>query len=299
MTISGRVIHGNSVGRTLGFPTANIAVPEGAIIAENGVYAAMVTTPDGKKHAAMINLGVKPTFRDGGARMLEVHLLDFEGDLYGRELSVELREFIRPEQKFATPAELKAQIAKDEIEARRSLCDITFLRLTDTRHPFFGEAWRLYLKSFPPQERRRLPTQKKIMDTPPYHFELALEVGSMIGFVLWWGFDDVRYIEHLATFPHLRGKGHGARILKKFIEADDTPVLLEVEPPTDDISRRRVGFYERAGFVFNDHDYSHPPYKKGGERVRLMIMTYPAAITKSEMRRFVKKYHPVIHKNTI
>lgn len=172
---------------------------------------------------------------------------------------------------------------------------MTYTRITDTEHPLFAQAWDLYKKSFPPEERRQLRTQKKIMDHQLYHFELITDKTLFVGFILWWGFDDVRYIEHLATLPCLRGKGYGKRILEKFISASNVPVLLEVEHPANAISKRRIGFYQRAGFVLNEYPYSHPPYKKGGEYVPLMLMTCPNAITENELQRFLELYHPVIH----
>ncbi len=111
--ITGRVIEGSKVGRELGYPTANIAVPA-SLAAADGVYAATVEL-DGQRWGAMANLGVKPTFSNGEvARVLELHLFDFEGDLYGRELTAELREFIRPERRFPTPEALRVQISEDE-----------------------------------------------------------------------------------------------------------------------------------------------------------------------------------------
>lgn len=134
------------------------------------------------------------------------------------------------------------------------------------------------------------------MDHPQYRFDLVTADGQFVGFNLWWNFSDVRYIEHLATFPRLRGKGYGQRILRDFFSASDVPVLLEVEPPTDDVSKRRIGFYQRTGFVLNAHPYTHPPYKKGGAHVPLMLMTYPAPLTDSELACFLEQHHPVIHK---
>jgi riboflavin kinase/FMN adenylyltransferase len=113
MTIRGTVIHGERIARSLGYPTANIPVDD-SVSAANGVYAASVEL-DGKHYGAMANLGVKPTFESkDGARLLELHLFDFEGDLYGRKLAAELVKFIRPEQKFANADELRKQIKEDE-----------------------------------------------------------------------------------------------------------------------------------------------------------------------------------------
>lgn len=174
--------------------------------------------------------------------------------------------------------------------------DMKYTRINNTAHPLFKQAWTLYLKSFPPEERRQLRTQEKFMDCPSYHFDIITDKDRFIGFTLWWDFDDVRYIEHLATSHRLRGQGYGFRILEKFISASDKAVLLEVEHPTIEINKRRIGFYRRIGFMLNEHIYKHPPYKKGGEYVSLMLMTYPKAITEKEAKAFCEKYHPVIHR---
>ncbi|MDR2913662.1 MAG: GNAT family N-acetyltransferase [Tannerella sp.] len=170
-----------------------------------------------------------------------------------------------------------------------------YTRIKTTEHPLFLQIWNLYKSSFPPEERRQLRTQKKMMNNPLYHFEIITDNDVFVGFILWWGFEDIRYIEHLATSPRLRGNGYGLRILENFISKSDTPILLEVEHPDSEINKRRIGFYRRIGFILNKHLYKHPPYKKGGEYVSLMLMTYPDAITEKEARRFCEKYHPVIH----
>lgn len=117
------------MGRRLGYPTANIAV-DPSLDVPSGVYAAIVTLGNDDetlRYGAMANLGVRPTFTDGEQdeqstqRLLELHLFDFEGDLYGRELTAELVEFIRPEQKFENPDALRSQIEKDEKTAKNIL----------------------------------------------------------------------------------------------------------------------------------------------------------------------------------
>jgi riboflavin kinase/FMN adenylyltransferase len=114
----GQVEHGEARGRTLGFPTANVALTSGAA-PPSGVYAVEAIV-DGNTFAAVANLGTRPTF-DDGKRSLEVHLLDYDGDLYGRELEVTFRQLLRDERKFDGAEDLKAQIAKDVAEARACL----------------------------------------------------------------------------------------------------------------------------------------------------------------------------------
>jgi riboflavin kinase/FMN adenylyltransferase len=116
-TIKGRVTSGSQIGRQIGYPTANIAVPEGFDV-PSGVYAATVGY-GGQVYSAIANLGVRPTVSDGGERTLEVHLLGFSGDLYGEELEVKLGEFIRLERKFSSREELRTQIEKDLLKIKR------------------------------------------------------------------------------------------------------------------------------------------------------------------------------------
>lgn len=116
--ISGRVVHGEKVGRQLGFPTANIAL-KGHRPALRGVFAVQATVcGSGQVYAAVANLGERPTV--GGRRLLlEVHILDASPDLYGRHLQVDFLHHLRGEQQFASLTELTAQIARDADAARR------------------------------------------------------------------------------------------------------------------------------------------------------------------------------------
>lgn len=113
----GTVVRGDGRGATLGFPTANVAV-QAAVMPPDGVYAVEAIL-DGRVFPAVANLGSRPTFGKGQA--LEVHLLDFTGDLYGRELEVTWKHRLRDVRTFADVAELKAQIAQDIAAARQCL----------------------------------------------------------------------------------------------------------------------------------------------------------------------------------
>ena len=108
--IEGVVEHGRRLGRELGFPTANLAVPE-TVTAADGVYRSRAEV-GGRTYDAMSNLGSNPSV-GGGPRHLETHIFDFSGDLYGRRLRVELRRKIRDERKFDSLEELQRQIERD------------------------------------------------------------------------------------------------------------------------------------------------------------------------------------------
>lgn len=116
----GTVVHGETRGRRLGFPTANV-VPQPAVLPPPGVYAVEAIV-DGTTYAGAANLGTRPTFAGAtGQTLLEVHLLDFQGDLYGRELEVTFRRLLRPERRFASADELRAQIERDVAAVRELL----------------------------------------------------------------------------------------------------------------------------------------------------------------------------------
>jgi riboflavin kinase/FMN adenylyltransferase len=118
-TIDGKVVRGDGRGRTIGVPTANVAVDPALVLPANGVYAVRFRVGVTSWNGAA-NLGVRPTF-GGASRSLEVHLLDFSGDLYDRECSVEFVRRIRPEQRFGGVDELVAQIRQDIVHARQVL----------------------------------------------------------------------------------------------------------------------------------------------------------------------------------
>jgi len=109
---TGTVSEGRKLGRTLGFPTANLIIPETKILPKKGVYFSKIMTPCGE-FKGISNIGVKPTVDGEHQPGIETYIYDFTDDLYGEEIQVKLFEFIRPEKKFANVEELKEQVNKD------------------------------------------------------------------------------------------------------------------------------------------------------------------------------------------
>jgi riboflavin kinase/FMN adenylyltransferase len=118
--IRGEVAHGDKRGRTIGFPTANVALGR-HLEPARGVYAVSVRLADGNTYNGVANIGRRPTVNAGPESRLEVNIFDFAGDIYGTEITVALIAYIRPEIKFSGLDALKAQIATDAAEARRLL----------------------------------------------------------------------------------------------------------------------------------------------------------------------------------
>lgn len=120
--LRGTVIAGDRRGRELGFPTANLAFDYHPQLPKLGIYLGAVSVPErgvGPGHPALVSVGVRPTFHDDGHVLVEVYLLDWDGDLYGAELSVELIARLRDERRFDSVDALVEQMRADEAEARR------------------------------------------------------------------------------------------------------------------------------------------------------------------------------------
>jgi len=106
-------------GSLLGFPTANLAVPERICLPADGVYTGSAVLPDGAERLAAISIGSRPTFYERGERLLEAHVLDFDGDLYGADLKVRFREWLHAQERYDTVEALVEQLHADVAATRR------------------------------------------------------------------------------------------------------------------------------------------------------------------------------------
>ncbi len=122
VTLTGTVVRGQQLGRTLGIPTANLRLPETVVEPKFGVYACMCIL-GGKRYCAVTNVGTRPTVAGQGVTV-EPWILDYSGDLYGREITLEFYRFLRGERKFSDLEELKAQVHRDARDTRDYLTEI-------------------------------------------------------------------------------------------------------------------------------------------------------------------------------
>jgi riboflavin kinase/FMN adenylyltransferase len=118
-SITGTVVHGDGRGGPLGFPTANLHMPAESLAPRDGIYACWVEI-DGSRYMAAASIGERPTF-PGAGRSIEAFVMDFDGDLYGRELRLELVRRLRDEEKFDSVEQLRLQVDRDVAETRRLL----------------------------------------------------------------------------------------------------------------------------------------------------------------------------------
>ena len=121
-SLTGTIVKGRQLGRTIGFPTANMQVDDtGKLVPTNGVYAVEVLYAD-RIHGGMLNIGFRPTVA-GTSQTIETYIFDFDKDIYGEHLTLRFREFLRPEQKFDGLPALVAQLKRDEDSARSVLAN--------------------------------------------------------------------------------------------------------------------------------------------------------------------------------
>lgn len=140
----------------------------------------------------------------------------------------------------------------------------------------------LYLTSFPSDERRESSELMNIAHTEGYKLMSFAIDDQLIGILEIWDFSNFLFLEHLAVKPEHQKKGYGSMVLQHLLSSiTEKPVLLEAETPNDDISRKRIAFYERAGFSVLNIDYSQPPYYPGKQSVPMLLLSN----------------HPVSHSN--
>jgi riboflavin kinase / FMN adenylyltransferase len=124
-TVTGEVIHGAQFGRTIGFPTANVVPPPDQVALADGIYASRALLPGEESlRDAMTYVGNRPTVNTG-ARQIETNILDFDGDLYGQEITVRLLQRLRADEHFPTVEAMVAQLRQDEIAARTFFAELT------------------------------------------------------------------------------------------------------------------------------------------------------------------------------
>ena len=169
-------------------------------------------------------------------------------------------------------------------------------QLTDAAHPMYREALELYKMSFPPHEQREKSSQDAILKDEEYHFCLLYDEDVFVGLVLYWEREEFLYIEHLCILPEKRNKQYGQKALALLAEQGN-PLILEIDPPKDEISKRRKGFYERCGFVENAYPHIHPPYHEGNKGHELVLMTYPGQVPQEVFAAFTAYLRDTVMKN--
>ena len=168
-----------------------------------------------------------------------------------------------------------------------------FERITETT---FDEIFPLLESAFPVTELRVKADQRALLQEPCYHLYGVRRDGIFAAVFATWEIDDFLYIEHFAVKEEYRNGGYGGQLLDTLLEEKGRPMVLEVEEPEDELTRRRIGFYQRHGLVYNEYPYLQPPMRKGQDLLPLKLMTKPAAIDTETYQRYKKRIHMMVYK---
>lgn len=143
----------------------------------------------------------------------------------------------------------------------------------------FDELFAILEEGFPPSERRTKSDQRKLLDLEEYRIYGLREEGNLIGFVAEWEGPEYRFVEHFVVNEAFRGNGVGSRLLSEYNDLSDKPVVLEVEPPENEIQKKRIKFYRRNGYHFTEYSYVQPSINADIKGVPLVLMSYPDQLT--------------------
>ena len=151
--------------------------------------------------------------------------------------------------------------------------EVIFKRIRDTKSDEYLFTEKLLVDSFPTDEYRTLDEQREcVVHRDNFHMNIIGSPAGAVGIISYWRFDTFTYVEHFAILPSLRNCGYGAAAIEKLIEQEKS-IVLEVEKPTDEASRRRIAFYRRCGLELCKQEYRQPAYRADSNEIPMHLMT--------------------------
>ncbi len=157
---------------------------------------------------------------------------------------------------------------------------LTLLKKSD-----FDKVYQLMKAAFPPDERRPYELQLSLLEREDYSILVnASPNGEPAAFFAIYDLNDFLFIEHFAVGAKFRNRGLGSMLLGELKKSSTCPLCLEVELPKNDLSRRRIEFYRRNGFFYNDYPYTQPPLATGQDPVVLRLMTTDTPLTEGQFK---------------
>ena len=159
----------------------------------------------------------------------------------------------------------------------------------------FDEIFKIMEESFPTNEIRTYQEQKELLNKKNYKIITHYSGNQIVAFIAVWDLKDFKFIEHLATTVKSRGKGIGSELVSNFILSGNKPIILEVEPPKDEITKRRINFYERLEFKYNDYYYEQPKLREDTLPCELKIMSYPNKLLPNEFEKVTNELYSQVY----
>jgi GNAT superfamily N-acetyltransferase len=169
------------------------------------------------------------------------------------------------------------------------------IQIRNTDSPLFKRVWEIYRYSFPIYEQRTFEHQQTAFKSPLYHLDVCVEEGVVIGFIAYWIFPDYAYVEHYAMAKEARGQGYGTKILGDFLRRmAGRIVVLEIDPVIDEVSTRRLEFYQRLGFQESPFRHTCPKYQPDEQEGELWVLTWPVTVDCDFYEMFYTDLHQVV-----
>lgn len=173
----------------------------------------------------------------------------------------------------------------------------TFYRITDVQDKWYKPFAEIYKVSFPVHEQRNELQQATAFSDSRYHLIITTEDEKLLSFIAYWDFDEYVYIEHLAVNPQFRGRNIGSQALNDFAGLVANTVILEIDPLTDDVSKKRLGFYEKLGYKLNTYRHFHPPYNPQFPPHELLVLSLHRELSREDYNRFERDLREVVMGN--
>ena len=168
-------------------------------------------------------------------------------------------------------------------------------KVTDSRDSALSFIKPLYEHSFPLHERREWEQLLQSLREPSVELLVIQQHEELIGFAILWKLDGWHYLEHFAIDPKQRSKKYGSKVMELLKKHCVKGLILEVEPPIEEMAKRRIGFYERLGFIICPFEYQQPPYRKGEDWHPMLLMSVPEITSESAFEHIATTIHTEVY----
>jgi len=173
-----------------------------------------------------------------------------------------------------------------------------FYKITSSDDSWYKEFWKIYSMSFPIYEQRNSEQQLYAFENVRYNLfcQVDFDKGMLNSFISFWEFDEYVYIEHLAVNERLRGNNIGTTMLEQFKDVIKKTVILEIDPIIDNVSQKRLEFYQKLDFRLNPYEHYHPAYDKNYKPHKLLVLSTERELTPDLYQIFKNDLDQVVMK---
>ncbi len=163
------------------------------------------------------------------------------------------------------------------------------IRIKNIKDDYFEDFWRIYENSFPANERRFLGEQNEVLKDEDYFLHVVIKDNQVVGFLSFWDMEEFYFFEHFAIDERFRGLGYGKQVFSLFLK-DRKNIVLEIEKINDHISQKRFEFYQKFGFIKNEHKHFQVEFRKKSKPLELILLSQKIFTFKEYKATYKKMY---------